>query len=141
MKQACAVALQGPIVRCQELESLRDHCNVLRQALPRAGRTGPVMREIEALCGQITCRPETLLQWRQLLGVLHGIAGTLAENVEWLCDHWRSRQRESLDETVYWMKAMAARIEALRGNVLLAPWLDQEVDCQAWGGKLLPVWA
>ena len=60
------------------------------------------------------------------------MTAALAENVEWLCEHWTARGREKLDDSRYWMRALQTRLEALLASVVqFAPWLSGRLEHDA----------
>ncbi len=129
LKQSCADSLLSPVLSPQLFSGLRDHIELLQLSIPAEGRTAPIMRLIHSLCKQVECQPTGLYHWKGVLGEVLKTGTQLSENIDWLCDHWRSRNRESLDQTRYWIKSLTRRVDAMLAALgELAPWLTGPLE-------------
>ncbi len=129
LKQSCAESCLNPVLSPQLFSGLRDHIELLRLSIPAEARTAPIMRHVDALSKQVECQSAGLYYWRGLLGEVQKRSVQLSENIQWLCDHWSSRNRESLDRTRYWMQALTGRVDAMLGALgELAPWLTGPLE-------------
>ena len=144
VKQSCIAIVESPLVSRRDLDGLRDHCELLRQSLPHEGRTAPIMRQLQALAKHMEGEPNGLYHWEGLLSELHKMTAVLAENVDWLCEHWKSRTPDKLNAACHWMHALQTRVEALLGGVVqFAPWLsgslEQDVRMLASDARMQPL--
>jgi hypothetical protein len=131
LKQGCTALLGRHIVGSQLMPGLRDHCARIRNSIPHAGRTAPIMRQAIGLCKQLDYEPQSLFGWEGLLTEVRKMGGALADNIAWFAEHSRSRNSEPAEEAHYWAQAFNSRADAILETLTtFAPWLSGRLEIE-----------
>ncbi|MBV8817588.1 MAG: glycosyl transferase, partial [Acidobacteriaceae bacterium] len=125
VKQTCLDVMEAPLISGSLLKGTKDHCELVRHSLPEGARTAPIMKQLQSFCSEMSGKPEGLFHWDGLLTELAAGSSKFLPGIEWLCDHWKLRERGSLEDALYWTRALHNRVvQALDTLHQLAPWLS-----------------